>query len=52
MEQGTPGYILCQKCQAIVRPGNPPKGYKGNHIYNTVLFNQLFQKVPNQEIFG
>jgi len=53
MEKSGPGYVLCQLCQAIVRPGVAPEGYKGVHIYDTGLFNQLFQKTaPSGEIFG
>lgn len=41
-EQG--GYILCQKCQVVVRPGNAPNDYKGTAVFNTDLFNNLFQR--------
>ena len=47
-----PGYILCQKNQCIIRPGVQPKDYKGNAIYDTALFNKIFQTLPNGEIFG
>lgn len=40
---GSEGYILCQKCQAVIRPGTAPKDYKGTAIYDTVLYNTLFQ---------
>jgi hypothetical protein len=45
-------YILCQKCIGIIRPGDPPVGYKGKHIYNTELFNRLFQECGTNELFG
>ena len=52
-EQRGPGYLICQKNQCKIRPGNPPEGYKGTDIYNTAEFNRLFQTIPNQgEIFG
>jgi hypothetical protein len=38
-------YILCQLCQAIVRPDSPPSGYKGGDIFDTNLFNKLFQNL-------
>lgn len=40
-EQG--GYVLCQKCQAVIRPGVAPKSYTGDVIFDTDLFNRLFQ---------
>lgn len=51
IEKNTPGYILCQKCQGKVRPGGAPKGYKGDDIYDTALFNRMFQKLPSNELF-
>lgn len=39
------GYILCQLCQGIIRPGVAPTNYKGTAIYNNQLFNRLFQKL-------
>lgn len=45
------GYILCQFCQAKVRPGDTPRDYKGNDIYDTGLFNELFQTLPSQDMF-
>lgn len=41
------GYILCQMCQGIVRPGITPANYKGTAIYNNQLFNRLFQKLQS-----
>lgn len=37
------GYILCQKCQAVIRPGVEPENNKAGVIYDSALFNQLFQ---------
>jgi hypothetical protein len=38
----SPGYILCQLCQAKVRPEGVDRQDKQS-IYNTALFNKLFQ---------
>lgn len=38
----SPGYILCQKCQARVRPVDGKNKDRGA-IYDTHLFNTLFQ---------
>lgn len=46
------GYLICQKNQCKIRAGVAPQGYKGNDIYDTQLFNQLFQKLPDNELFG
>lgn len=46
-----PGYILCQKNQCKIRPGQKPANYKGNDIYDSALFNRLFQKLPTNELF-
>jgi hypothetical protein len=51
-ERVGPGYLLCQKNQCIIRPGTPSKNYKGTVVYNTDLFNKIFQKLPGGEIFG
>lgn len=52
-EQKGPGYLLCQKNQCKVRPGNAPEGYQGGDIYDTELFNRCFQKIATgAEIFG
>lgn len=45
MESSGPGYILCQKNQCIIRPGEAPKDYKGDAIYSTTMFSSLFQKL-------
>lgn len=47
----SPGYILCQKNQCKIRPGVAPKDYKGLDIYDTQLFNRLFQELPSNELF-
>lgn len=36
-------YIICQVCQAIVRPGVAPEKDDGRSIYDTGLFNHLVQ---------
>lgn len=51
-EKSGPGYFICQKNQCKIRPGAPPEGYKGGDIYDTALFNRLFQKSANNDIFG
>jgi hypothetical protein len=49
----SPGYILCQKNQCKIRPGAvPAEGADGGAIYDTALFNRLFQELPTQEMFG
>ena len=51
MERTGPGYILCQKNQCKIRPGNQPANFKGDDIYDTALFNRIFQKLPGNELF-
>lgn len=51
-ERTGPGYFICQLNQCKIRPGVMPEGYKGADIYNTALFNRLFQKTANTDIFG
>ncbi len=46
------GYILCQKCQAIIRPGEEPKRNSIGAIYDTALFNQLFQDCSDNGMWG
>lgn len=51
------GYIYCQKCQAQVRPGEyDAKGLPHQRdrraIYDTELFNRLFQECGEQTIIG
>ena len=46
------GYILCQKNQCKVRPGvKPSKNADFGAVYDTGLFNQLFQGLPSNELF-
>jgi hypothetical protein len=42
-----PDYLLCLKCQAIIRPGLAPAGYNGGDIYDTALFEQLQKREPD-----
>jgi hypothetical protein len=44
-------YIIDQQCQAIIRPGTAPEGYAGNDIYDTQLFNRLFQMSESAATF-
>lgn len=37
------GYVLCQKCQVIVRPGVAPEGYTGHIVYDNAKFNEFVQ---------
>lgn len=46
------GYILCQRNQCQIRPGAAPAEYNGDVIYDTNLFNALFQTLPSNELFG
>jgi glycerol-3-phosphate O-acyltransferase len=50
------GYILCQKCQGVFRPEQQkvhfPKGYQGAAIFDTALFNRLWQQTPDQGVFA
>lgn len=53
----SPGYIYCQKCEAQIRPGqfNPdglPCEMSRRAIYDTNLFNRLFQECGEQTIMG
>lgn len=50
--QNQPEYILCQLNQCKIRPGSAPQGYEGTDIYSTQLFNELFQTLPSNELFG
>lgn len=56
-EKNGPGYMLCLWNQCIIRPGAPPKKfdkqgkeipYQGSVIYDTNLFNRIFQKLPGR----
>lgn len=52
-EKVGPGYLLCQLHQCIIRPGSASPNYKGVVIYNTEMFNRIFQKTTSAgEIFG
>jgi hypothetical protein len=46
------GYVICLGCQAKIRP-DMPKEQRLDHnaIYDTGLFNKLFQKLPTNELF-
>ena len=50
------GYVLCQKCQVVVRPetqrGHFPQDYKGATVFDSVLFSRLFQKTSDSGIFA
>lgn len=48
------GYVLCQKCQAVIRPDNQLVHFPGDFakkrtdvIFDTLLFNRLFQECNN-----
>jgi hypothetical protein len=43
-------YLLCQKCQVIVRPEGADKKTHVNTIYDTNLFNRLFQMSATSNI--
>jgi len=47
------GYCLCQVCQIRVRPELSEEYRKldPRAVYNTAMFNRLFQKVPSGGIF-
>lgn len=48
----SPGYIHCQSCHANVRPGpRPETGRDVLAIYDTALFNRMFQELPSSEMF-
>lgn len=49
VENGT--YIICQQCQGIIRPGQAPKDYVGADVYDTNLFNRLYQLCNNPATF-
>jgi DNA mismatch repair ATPase MutL len=52
-EKGTAGYLICQKLQCKIRPSVPKEQQTDRDaIYDTALFNQLFQKLPDNELFG
>jgi hypothetical protein len=38
-------FLICQRCQAIIRPGNPPDDYrKDRYIYDSKLFMEHLQQ--------
>jgi hypothetical protein len=45
------GYILCQVCQIVVRPADS-KAKTTECVYDTELFNRLFQKTSSSGIFA
>jgi len=42
-------YVLCQKCQGKIRPEDGKKADK-TAIYDTVLFNRLFQEISRSDM--
>lgn len=53
----SPGYIYCQKCEANIRPGNYdanglPFQRDRRAIYDTELFNRMFQECGEQTVLG
>jgi hypothetical protein len=53
----SPGYIYCQKCEGQIRPGQfnlegLPHERSQRAIYDTQLFNRLFQECGEQTIMG
>jgi hypothetical protein len=52
---GSPGYVLCQKCQGRVRPDEPlMRRLDPEAIFSTQLFNRLLQGCiqSGQEVMG
>lgn len=45
-------YIICQQCQAKVRPGVAPDKDQSGDIYDTNLFNRLFQSTQSPAMFN
>jgi hypothetical protein len=43
-ERSGPGYMICLKCTGKVRPGPKPANPDFGCVYDTALFNRLFQK--------
>lgn len=53
----SPGYVYCQKCEATIRPGEyDAEGFPFQRdrraIYNTDLFNRVFQECGEQTVLG
>jgi hypothetical protein len=53
------GYVLCQKCRAVIRPENQlqsfPSGFKEKRpdvIFDTALFNRVFQLTDASSLFA
>jgi hypothetical protein len=53
------GYVLCQACRAVIRPENQlvhfPKDIQQKRldiIFNTALFNRVFQATDAQGVFA
>lgn len=50
---GGAGYLHCQLCNGRIRPENPQiEKLDPQAIYDTALFNRLYQTLPNRELFG
>ena|SRR5487761_816158 len=48
-----PGYLHCQWCNARIRPEDPEvRKLDPQAIFDTGLFNRLFQTLPNQALYG
>lgn len=51
----SPGYIYCQKCEGKIRPEGGNQGTTREDrtaIYDTALFNRLFQDCGEQALMG
>lgn len=50
----SPGFIHCQKCHVNIRPGTPPQeNADPRALYDTALFNRIFQELPTtNEMFA
>ena len=46
-----PGYILCQECQIRVRPSTSNKTLDPTAVYDSALFNRLYQEMPSNALF-
>jgi hypothetical protein len=44
-------YIICQHCQAKIRPGVAPAGDDGQDFYDTPLFNRLWTLSQDPTVF-
>jgi hypothetical protein len=52
VERTGPGYMICLKNQCKIRPEPKPAKPDAGAIYDTALFNKLFQKASQQEIYA